>query len=228
MALFGKKEKKAAPMQLRGFPGDTNTEKCLLMAAEKGVQLNVELLDIPGGACDQQDYRAISPFGKYPCLQEGDFVTSGAESVMAYLDVRGQGGLMNPKKAALFGEQNYWCQLAGEIGEPAVDTLMQEIRGPLGGSGNTSDAGVAREQLGQVLDVLDAQLGGKKFIVGEYSYADVHWTAVAHQCALAGEQELIDSRANVKAWYERVQARDSFASLPSLDDVKQKQFRSVA
>ena len=103
MGLFGsKKPKKESRMQLRGFPGDTSTHKCLLMAAEKAVQLDVELLDVIGGACDRQDYRAISPFGKCPCLTEGDFVTTGAPAILAYLDVRSKGrGISFPSTRAL-------------------------------------------------------------------------------------------------------------------------------
>lgn len=237
MGFFGKKENKKLRMQLRGFPGDVNTDKCLLMAAEKGVQLDVELLDILEGACDMQDYRDISPFGKCPCLKEGDFVTSGAPAILAYLDVRGQTGQMNPKKAAIYGHQNYWIQIATEIAEPAVDTLLKEkICAPMHDANYSVDVSrceMARNSLEQVLDELNLQLDGKqldgrKFIVSDYCFADIYWTAIAHLCSLIGEQDLIDSRIHVKTWYERVQTRDSFASLPTLDDIKHKQLRAVA
>ena len=202
------------------------------MAAEKQVQLDVELLDVLEGACDQQDYRSISPFGKCPCLGEGEFLTSGAPAILAYLDVRGQGGLMNPKKAAIYGEQNYWCQLAESLADPAVSKLMQElVCGPMCESAYVADdnaVAVSRAQLAEVLDAMDTQLGSKSYIVGEYSYADIYWTAIVHLCMLLGEQELIDSRPQVKLWFDRVQARNSFSSLPSLDDIKHKQLRSVA
>lgn len=234
MALFGKKKakNKTVRMQLRGFPGDSNTEKCLLMAAEKSIPLDVELLDILEGASDQQDYRAISPFGKYPCVKEGDYVTSGAPAVLAYMDVRGQGGQLNPKKAAFYGEQNYWTQVVNRVADPAATTLMLEkVCGPMSDSGYAADAdkiAAARETLESVMNQLDAQLDGKNFVIGEYSYADIYCTAIAHLCTLVGEQDLIDSRSNVKAWYDRVKSRPSYASLSSLDDVKQKQLKSVA
>lgn len=234
MLFFGRKKKanKKSRMQLRGFPGDVNTDKCLLMAAEKGIQLDVELLDLLEGACDRQEYRNISPFGKCPCLKEGDFVTSGAPAILAYLDIRGQGGSLNPKKAAFLGEQNYWTQVAEAIAGPAVNALMQEkVCGPMCDAGFSADAARvddARATLVQTLEVLDRQLAGSNFIVKEYSFADIHWTAITHLCTLVDEAALIDSHPNVKAWYERVQARSSFTCLPSLDDIKQKQLKSVA
>lgn len=237
MGFFGKKEAKKVRMKLRGFPGDVNTDKCLLMAAEKGVKLDVELLDILEGACELKEYRSISPFGKCPCLQEGDFVTSGAAAILAYLDIRGTGSQMNPKKAAILGHQNYWTQVATQIAEPAVSVLVTEkICGPMCDSNYREDitkVAEARKTLESVLDGLDVQLDGKqldgkKFIVSDYCFADIYWSAIAHLCSLVGEQDLLDSRTHVHAWYRQVQARDSFASLPTLDDIKHKQLRSVA
>ena len=77
------------------------------------------------------------------------------------------------------------------------------------------------------LNAFDSALTGKNFIVGDYSYADVHWTAVAHFLVLAGKQDMIDSRPNTKAWYDKVKQRPSYASLPSLEDIKQKQLKAA-
>lgn len=221
---FFRKKKKELRMTMRGFPGDANTCKCLLMAAEKKVKLDVEVLDVLGGACDQEAYRAISPFGKYPYLEEGDFSTTSVNAVLSFLDVRGQGGLLNPPKAQLFGQQNYWGQVSRKLCEPAVDTLVKaSIYNVEGG-----DIDAAKAQVASVLDELDKFIDNKEYIVGEYSFADIHWTAVAHMLTLVGEQDMIASRSNLNAWFGRVKARSSYAGLPSLDDVKNKQLRSVA
>jgi len=41
------------------------------------------------------------------------------------------------------------------------------------------------------------------------------------------EKDLIDSRANVSAWYNNVKQRPSASSLPSLEDIKQKQLKAA-
>ncbi len=217
--LFKKKKKAEAGMKLRGFPGDLSTVKCLVMAAEKEVKLETELLDTQAGEQDQADYRGLSPFGKHPYLQEGDAVAIGAEAGLAYLDTRGK-GFLNPKKAQHFGHQNYWAQVAETISTP-VESLLHAAA-----FGSTADAD-ATDLVEVGLNAFDAALTGKKLIVGEYSYADVHWTAVAHFLVLAGKQDMIDSRANTKAWYDKVKQRPSYASLPSLEDIKQKQLNAA-
>jgi glutathione S-transferase len=225
MAFWNKKKKEELRMTMRGFPGDANTCKCLLMAAEKKVKLDVEVLDIKAGVCDSDAYRALSPFGKYPYLEEGNFSTISVNAILSFLDVRGEGKtLLNPKKAAFYGHQNYWGQIARTLCEPALEVLVDaNIYGETGG-----ETEVACKTIDTVLDELNKFVDTKEYIVGDYSFADVHWTAVAHMLCLAGAEEAITSRSNLNAWFSRVKARPSYAGLPSLDDVKNKQLRSVA
>jgi glutathione S-transferase len=225
MPFFRKKKKEAVRMKMRGFPGDANTAKCLLMAAEKKVQLDVEVLDVKAGAADEAAYRTLSPFGKYPFLEEGDYSTTSVNAVLSFLDVRGEGTtLLNPKKAQFFGHQNYWCQVSRTQCEPALNVLIDaNIYGETGG-----DTEAACATIDKVLDELNKFVDNKEYIVGDYSFADVHWTAVAHMLCLVGAEDAIRSRSNLSAWFDRVKARPSYLGLPSLDDVKNKQLRSVA
>lgn len=219
MPFFRKKKKEESGMKLRGFPGDLGTVKCLIMASEKKVKLETELLDTQTGAQDQADYRGLSPFGKYPYLQEGDAVSVGAEAALAYMDTRGN-GFLNPKKAQFFGHQNYWWQVAESINDD-VQALVDNVAFGAGGDSDMT-------KIEKALDALDDFLAGaRNFMVSDYCFADVHWTAVAHFLELAGKKDLIDARANVSTWYNKVKQRPSASSLPSLDDIKQKQLKAA-
>ena len=220
---FFRKKKKEVRMTMRGCPCDVNTSKCLIMAAEKKVKLEVQVLDVKGGAADENAFRALSPFGKHPYLEEGDFSTSSVNAVLAFLDVRGEGGLSNPAKAQLFGQQNYWSQIARTKCEPALKVLVD-----VNVYGEAGDTDAACATINTALDALNDFIDNKEYIVGEYSFADVHWTAVAHLLTVAGAEEAITSRSNLSAWFNRVKARPSYGALPSLDEMKNKQLRSVA
>jgi len=236
MGLFGKKKQKTeGAMVLRGFPGDSSTNKCLLMAAEQGLLLETQLVDVTEGACESPEYRSLSPFGKVPCLKDGDFVISGAPAVLSYMGIKGKGGSLNPKKASILGEQNYWVDLAQRIGDPAVQTLIQPLVPGCRDPGAEALAAVSAS-LGRILDQLDALLAdGRPFIAGQYSFADVHWTAVAHLCGLAGQAKLIESRPGVRAWHGRViertsatDGRPTYQALATLDEVRNKQLKPAA
>ncbi|MCU7857108.1 MAG: glutathione S-transferase domain-containing protein, partial [Candidatus Thiodiazotropha sp. (ex Lucinoma borealis)] len=100
---------------------------------------------------------------------------------------------------------------------------------------DTEAVDIARQALTVPLNALDTQLAGKAFIVGEYCYADVHWTAYLHLLYVAGEQALIDQRDNLSQWWERIRLHKSFSGqnliaynlLPSLEDIKAKKLNDV-
>lgn len=234
MGLFSKK-KSAAAMRLRGFPADPGTNKCLLMAAAKGIRLETELLDVTAGACDGPEYRRLSPFGKLPCLKEDGFLTSGAHAILAYMDVRGEGASLNPKKASILGEQNYLVDVAMRMLDPNLILLVRPLL-PHGEQTGEAAVQAARAELGRAMDCAEAALAdGRGFLVGEYSFADIHWTACVHLCAMAGHQDLLDDRPALKAWYGRVQERTGRLSgkrtydyLASLEEIRDKRLKSVA
>lgn len=235
MGLFGKRKNKQPPaLQMRGYPGDPGTNKCLLMAAERGVQLETQLVDLEERACDSPEYRALSPFGKVPCLRDGDFVTSGAPAVLAYLDIKGNGNSLNPKKASILSEQNFWVDLAQRFADPVVTRLVSSLA-PAAPASSPAQLESDRAGLTQALSQLDTTMAdNRQFIVGQYSFADIHWTACMHLCVLAGERAVMDPFSALAAWFERVESRNAangqptYASLSSLDEVQNKRLKSVA
>lgn len=234
MGLFGKTKKTPSATQLRGYPADAGTNQCLLMAAERGIALDTLLVDVGERACDSPEYRALSPFGKVPCLRDGDFVVSGAQAVLAYLDIKGAGPSLSPKKASILGEQNYWIDLGQRLARPAVTTLVAPL---LPGAGPVADTELdaARSALSDTLALLDAAMAdGRTFVVGQYSLADVHWTAYVHLCMMSGEQALLDPHAELTAWFTRIRARKgasgraTYEALATLDEIQNKRLKSVA
>lgn len=236
MRLFSKKrQNETTDMRLRGYPADPNTNKSLLMAAEMDIRLNCELLDIEAGACDDPEYRRLSPFGKAPCLKEGGYVVSGIQAILAYMDVRGEGRSLNPKKAAILGEQNYWVDVAERFVDPNVTVLTSCLKNTSEAS-DASEIDAAKAEIGRVMDILDSVLSdGRRYIVGEYSFADIHWTAAVHLCVMADHQDLVNDRPNIKRWYDqvkshtgRVNKKQTYSSLASLEEIREKRLKSVA
>lgn len=224
-------------LQLLGFPGDAGTLKCLITAVEVGMETDCGILDITSGAHEAGDYLEVSPFGAMPALKEADYILTGETGIMSYIEARGLGKRLPPKNAGLLAAQNYWGDLACSEVQPHVQAIVrQRILAPMQG-GDSDDAAVdeARKALAGVLDALDGQLAGKDFIIGDYSFADIHWTACIHLLCEAGEGDLVDSRANIKAWFDRIRAHKSYCGqdivaydlLPKLEDIKNKQLRSV-
>lgn len=146
---------------------------------------------------------------------------------------------MPPRNAAVLAEQNYWIDIARNNVAPHVDAIMDEkVLKAMNKESIQADTDVietARQALDAPLNALDSQLANKEFIVGDYSYADVHWTAYAHLLCVSGEQSLITQRNNLNQWLERIKRHKSFSGqkivaydlLPSLEDIQAKKLNDV-
>ena len=69
----------------------------------------------------------------------------------------------------------------------------------------------ARESVGKALDVADRALVKQDFFGGKtFSLADITWMPYVQYLFLAEQGDLITSRADTKAWWERVSTRPSW------------------
>ena len=238
--LGGDMKKTQYVLQLLGFPGHADTLKCLITAVEMGLETDSAVLDILDGQDESKEYLEVSPFGMVPVLKEADYYVAGDNGIMSYIEARGLGKRLLPKNVALLAEQNYWSDIAcTEVG-PHVNILIEEhILAPMNDSAymmRTDELETARKALTAPLDALNKQLdGNNEYIIGNYSFADIHWTAYIHLLYEAGEGNLIDERPNIKAWFDRIRNHKSFSGqnvvaydlLPKLADIKNKQLNSV-
>jgi glutathione S-transferase len=229
-------------MQLLGFPGNADSLKALIIAAEKGIEVESGILDITQGEEQTDDYMNISPLGVMPALKEAKYHTAGDLAIISFIEGRGLGNRMTPRNVAVLAEQNYWIDIARENVAPYVETIVAEkILKPMRGDGSDVDCdevvlNEARKALYAPLDALDSQLASKEYIVGGYSYADVHWTAYVHLLCVAGEEEgIMQRRDNLHQWWARIKQHKSFSGqnlvayslLPSLEDIKNKRMSDV-
>jgi glutathione S-transferase len=78
---------------------------------------------------------------------------------------------------------------------------------------NPAAVGEIVARVARSLDELDAHLAGRDFIGGaRYGAADVLWTVVLARLCVLGMRPGIEARPRLRAYYERVRARPSFAA----------------
>lgn len=231
-------------MQLLGHPADADTLKCLIIAAEKGLEVESRALDVAAGQHRSEDYLRISPSGMMPALKEAHYQVCGDLGIVSFIEGRGLGNRMPPRNAELLAQQEYWVDIARSDAGPLVQRIVDAVafdpshdpEAPVPDHVVADDrVAEARSALAPILDALDRQLAGREYIVGPYSYADVHWTAYIHLLCVAGEGAMIEARPELSKWLARVRARKSFSGqqivsytlLPSLDDIRAKRLADV-
>ena len=170
MGLFGfggKKEKTAAAgkddkISLTGN-GDAASLKCILAAGIRGVEMDVDLSG-----------------GDTVTITHGPVTITGENAIESYLDIKGQGMPLRPKKARHLGDQNRWIEVSSEL----LDK---------------------QNKVEQVMTRMDQVLSEQEFLVGQLTMADA---AVAGSVlALKKQGKAPAGHANIDAWLSRVEAK---------------------
>lgn len=212
--MSGEMKKTQYVLELIGDPFDPDTLKCILTAAEQGMEMSCYSTFKDSVENLHKHIAEISPFLIAPCLKEADFVTCGVDAITSFIDARGLGYALTPRNAALAAMQNYWVDIATTNVAPYVKCIVDEmIAKKANNPSHTPSKEIVSENcqaLQTYFDALDQQLSNKKFIVcDKYTWADLHWTAYVHLCSVAECEELISERKYVKNWFDRIKVKKS-------------------
>lgn len=140
------------------------------MLEEIGVPYATEVLDY-GGSMKATAYLAINPMGKVPAIRHGDTVVTECAAICAYLaDAFPQAALAPPLHSPARGSYYRWLFFTAGPLEAAWTNHALGVEVPA-----ERQAMVGYGSLERVLDVLDAAIGQRDFLVdGRFSAADVY------------------------------------------------------
>ena len=144
--------------KLYGFPPSTYVKTSLMVAAECGLDIELQPLDFK-----KSSHFALHPYGKMPVLEHDGFVLYETMAIAVYLDQVFGSGSLCPADAPSHARMWQWASAAVDYAYPAlVVALLQETP--------------SREQLtdaAEHLKLLDAGLGADQWFAGsQLSVAD--------------------------------------------------------
>ena len=197
MGLFSRKKKDSSQeIELLGLKGQIATMKCLLMAGIKDVSLKTTLASSEIDIDQINSYQYIGGADKSPTLTQGDFSVSGARAILVFLDVRGKGISLEPKKARTLGIQNYWIDVCYQTLAPAVQAEIQRQ---------------ATEQskacLENILSNLNSILADNQYIAGQMSFAEPNVAAYIYLLNTSGYD--MSQYPNIGKWISRIEDKMS-------------------
>ena len=186
-----------------------------MFAAEKNLDLDLEEIDLMGGANRQPEFLKINPSGQLPCLQTADgSIIAEVTAICEYLDEVGGGPSLIGDTAEERANTRMWTRRVDlNICEPLANGFRYSeglaifkdrmVTIPEAAEGLKQ---IAREKLSWLNDLMG---DGREFVAGDrMTLADVLLFCMLSFGNAVG-QPFDESLSNVKPWFDRIAARPS-------------------
>lgn len=146
-----------------------------------------------------EDLVRQNPYGKVPVLVDGDGVIYESAIIDEYLDEKFPEVRLMPKDLLLRAKARIW-----------VDFMSTRLHAAASDITHNREPDKARARMKQHLTALDKEMAGRKYIVGEYSLADVSFVPFYTRRERYGTV-IDDNYPNLKRWGDDLIARPQVA-----------------
>ncbi|MET7247344.1 glutathione S-transferase family protein [Methylobacterium sp. EM32] len=175
-------------MKLYGTSLSPFVRKVLVVLAEKGI----EAKHVPLRFHDPDPrFRAASPFGKIPALEDDEFRLADSTAIIHYLERKHPEPAMLPAAAQDLGRAIWFDELGDtELFPLLVKPFVQRVLRPQLMKQPCDEAVVAKcmtEELPRPFDYLEGVIDGPFLVGGAFSLADISVATGFHNLHLAGE-----------------------------------------
>lgn len=205
-------------MKVFGFPLSPFVRKVHLVAAEKGIAIEM-VLGTPGQP--SPEFLAASPFGKIPALQDGDFNLADSTAIVTYLDALHPQPPITPGDARQKAKAIWFEEFADTILIAAGGkVLFNRFVGPklMGLPGDEAAAEQGLKELGPIRDYLESELGDSDWLTGgDFSIGDVAVASTFRSLGYIGLEPDAAAHPKSAAWYARVKARPAWQQVAALE-----------
>ncbi|MFS2003521.1 glutathione S-transferase family protein [Duganella sp. CT11-25] len=195
-------------MKLYGFPLSGHSHRAELFL--NLLQLPYEFVPMPlaGGKHRTPEFLSLNAFGEVPVLEDGDVVLADSTAILVYLASKyDDSGRWLPRDPVAAAHVQRWLSAAsGKIAYgPAAARLVTVFGAPL-------DHERAKSIASRLFDVLEQELSGRRYLVGEHaSIADVAAFSYIEHAPEGGVS--LKPYPNIRAWLANVRALPGFVAM---------------
>ena len=210
-------------MKLYHHPISTTSRTIMLFAAESGIPLEMQVVDLFTGEHMQPAYSALNPNKLVPTLEDGDFVLTENSAILKYLAEK-TGSPTYPKdlkQRARVNERMDWTstQLCSDLVYGLVYPQIFDSHKRRSDEAQAATLERAKERAQTWLTVLnDHILGpGNNYLCGDsITIADYHAVSYVALAEVIGSD--LAAYPNVRAWLGRMKSLKSWPQVYSVID----------
>jgi len=210
-------------MKLYHHPISTTSRTVMLFAAESGIPLEMQVVDLFTGEHMKPPYSSLNPNRLIPTLEDGDFVLTENSAILKYLAEK-TGSPAYPKdlkQRARVNERMDWTstQLCSDLVYGLVYPQIFDSHKRRSDEAQAATLERAKERAQTWLSVLnDHILGtGNKYLCGDaITIADYHAVSYVALAEVIGSD--LSAYPNVRAWLGRMKSLKSWSKVWSVID----------
>lgn len=200
-------------MKILGHPLSTFVRRVRIAVHEKGLELEFRVVDMQNREHRGEAFLALNPYGRVPVLVDGDFVLYESTAILGYLEARFPEPALLPESLEDRALVDMHMKLCDNQMTRHVGTIIFPRRFLPEERWDKAAMAEAEAEIEKHLAVLERQMDGKRFLVGEqFTLADICYMPYLHFLPLME----IEPGPNVAAWSDHLLARESaVATVPA-------------
>lgn len=185
---------------------NTRSVRIVWLFEELGLPYDLEKLKLGDPVMRSPEYLKVHPMGRVPALQDGDTTIFESGAIVQYvLAKHGNGHLVPDTASTDFPQYLQWLHYAEGMIMPPVNIIVVETILLPAERRNQANVDRATKLLSRMLSAVDVHLGGREFLAGDFSGADI---MTGHACTVARRLGAdVSDKPNVAAYIERLNAR---------------------
>lgn len=210
-------------MKLYYHPISTTSRPVMLFAAENGIALDMQVVDLFTGEHVQAPYAAINPNKLVPTLEDGDFVLTENSAILKYLadKIDSPAYPKDLKKRARVNERMDWTstQLCIDLVYALVYPQIFDTHKRRSDEAQSATLERGRQRAQAWLEVLDKHVLGSDnaYLCGnDLTIADYHAASYVALAEVIGSD--LSAYPNVKRWLGRMKALKSWSQVYQVID----------
>ncbi|MEZ5853227.1 MAG: glutathione S-transferase [Hyphomicrobiaceae bacterium] len=197
-------------LKVWGRKTSINVQKVMFAVGELG--LEHERFDVGGpyGKLDTPEYGMLNPNRLVPTIDDGGFVLWESNAIVRHLGQRYGRGTLSPADEMTFAKADSWMDwsLTTLYSDIISTCFLQLVRTPAR-ERDQAALEAAAIRAGEKLELLNRQLAGRSFIVGEQpTIADVAVGTLMYRYFNLPIRR--PALGHVEAWYERLVRRPAY------------------
>ena len=190
-------------LRLHWHPFSIVPRRIRIALREKSIPHEEVEVDVYRGANRAPAFRRLNPFGQIPVLEDGDLILCESVAILEYLEDRFPEPPLRSTDVVARALTRQFMLWSGDYTIPAWERWMAPVIHP----DEPVDAAArekARDDIAAHLDVIERRLAGRKWLVDQYSLADICYAPFVTVLDRVDLGDLVDARPAVKAWVGRL------------------------